>query len=330
MLKNALASVVGQSFADFEIIIGNDYTDEVLTGDLLGISDPRIRIVNHPRNLREVGNMNALLDLATGTYFTWLFDDDVYEPNFLQTAHDGLVTSGFPPALFSSFRMLKPTETFQPRAITSVAMREFSGREFLDWYSDRNPKVTSTCGLFHTATLKSVVGGVEELCASAIGFHCEYLFLVKCAQLARIVYMDAPCYVFRRHADSASESSQDLENYHVAGQTLLKRCAEVLQQPALAGTYADNLQKIARIHIITYAYVTARFEFAHRKSLLGACYGALSRHWRESSRTRALYASLGGATGFRTSFAFLKVTSYSWYVIMRLLAHFANSIERRG
>ena len=50
--------------------------------------DPRIRFVNHPTNLREVGNMNALLREATGRYFTWLFDDDLYEPGFLKAAYD--------------------------------------------------------------------------------------------------------------------------------------------------------------------------------------------------------------------------------------------------
>lgn len=328
MLADALASVIAQSFTDFEIIVGNDYTDEVLTSEVLGISDPRLRIVNHPRNLQEVGNMNALLDMAAGHYFTWLFDDDLYEPDFLQTAHDCLVKSGSPPALFPSFRMLKPTEQFQPRRINAVTMIEFSGRDFLDWYSDRRPKVTSTSGLFHTATLRTVVGGVEALCASVIGFHCEYLFLVKCALLDRIVYLDAPGYVFRRHADSASESNQDLENYRVAGQELLKRCGDVLRQPTLVTTYSENLLKVARIHIITFAYVTSRFEFAQGKSLVGTCQRALSRHWDEASRTRALYVSQGGDAGFRTGFAFLKVNIYCWYVIVRLLAHFAGRVRQ--
>ncbi|MBT0653843.1 glycosyltransferase family 2 protein [Geomobilimonas luticola] len=328
MLQEALASVLAQTFTDFEVIVGNDYTAEVLTCEMLGITDSRIRIINNPRNLREVGNMNALLDRATGNYFTWLFDDDLYEPDFLQTAHDCLVKSGFPPALFSSFRMLKPSERFQPRRINNVATLNFTGRGFLDWYSDRRPKITSTCGLFHTATLRKMVGGVEEMCSSAIGFHCEYLFLVRCALLDTIVYMDVPCYVFRRHGDSASESNQDLENYRVAGQELLKRCSDVLHHPTLMATYSRNLLKIARIHIITYAYSTARFEFAQKKSLVGTFYRAMSNHGNEASHTRALYARLGGDTGFRTSFAFLRVRMYCWYVIVRLLTHFANGRVR--
>lgn len=324
MLKDALASVIAQSFTDVEIIVGNDYPDEVLTCELIGITDPRIRIVNYPGNLREVGNMNALLGMASGRYFTWLFDDDLYEPGFLQTAHDYLVQSGFPPAFFPSFRMMKVQERFQPGSIQPQPVIEFTGREFLSWYSARRPQLASTTGLFDTAALKNSVGGVEELCDAVIGVYCEYLFLVKCALLDRIVYMDAPFYVFRRHAESASESTQDLENHRVAGQELMRRCGEVLHHPSLVDDYSADLIKICIIHIITFAYVTSRFEFAQEKFGLGTVYRALLRHLHESSRTKKLYKSQGGDTGFRTSFAFLKGNIFCWYLIVRHLAHFFN------
>jgi len=324
MLKDALESVIAQSFTDVEIIVGNDYTDESLTCELIGVADPRIRIVNYPENLREVGNMNTLLGMASGRYFTWLFDDDLYEPGFLQTAHDCLLQSGFPPAFFPSFRMLKPAEKYQPRILQQGTMIEFNGRDFLSWYSARQPGIGSTCGLFDTDALREKVGAVDELCASAIGIYCEYLFLVKCALLGRIVYIDAPFYVFRRHAESASESNQDLENHRVAGQELVRRCGEVLRHPTLVDDCSANLMKICKIHIITFAYVTSRFEFAHDKFGFGTVYRALSRHWKESLRTRNLYESQGGDTGFRASFAFLKVNIFCWYLIVRHLAHFFN------
>ena len=324
MLQDALASVIAQSFTDVEIIVGNDYTGEVLTCEMLGITDPRIRIVNHPRNLREVGNMNALLRLASGRYFTWLFDDDLYEPNYLQTAHECLVKTSFPPAFFTSFRMLKPAEKYQPVILRDSTMIEFTGRDFLRWYSARRPEIGSTCGLFDTDALREKVDAVEELCPSAIGIYCEYLFLVKCAFLGRIVYIDAPFYVYRRHADSASESNLELENHSVAGPELVRRCGEVLRHPTLVDDYSANLMKICIIHIITFAYVTSRFEYAQKRFGVGTVYRALSRHWKESLRTRNLYESQGGDAGFRTSFTFLKVNIFCWYLMVRHLAHFFN------
>lgn len=322
LLRETLQSILSQGFADFEVIVGNDYTAETLTGELLGISDPRVRFVNYPRNLREVGNMSALLELATGRYFTWLFDDDLYEPDFLQTAHDCLVKTGFPPAFFSSFRMMKPGENFQPQNLQYGTIAELTGREFLRCYSAHRPKIASTSGLFDTVALRSIVGGVEELCASPIGLHCEYLFLVKCALLGRIIYVDAPLYVFRRHPDSSSESTQDLENYLIAGQALVRRSSEVLRHPTLVDDYSANLIKICVIHIITFAYVASRFEFAQRGFGVCTIYRALSRHRKETLLTRKLYARQGGDTGFRSRLAFLRIEFFCRYIILRLLAYY--------
>lgn len=322
LLRETLNSILSQGFTDFEVIVGNDYTEEVLTGEMLGISDPRIRVVNHPRNLREVGNMNALLEMATGRYFTWLFDDDLYEPDFLQTAHDCLVQAGLPPAFFSSFRMMKVGEKFQPRKVSSSTMLELDGREFLQRYSASRPEIASTYGLFDTVALRSIVGGLEELSASAIGLYSEFLFLLKCALLGRIIYIDAPFYVFRRHADSYSETNLDLENHLVAGRELILRSGEVLRHPTLVEDYAANLMKICKIHIITFAYKTARIEFARSKFAVGTVYRALSRHWKESLDTRKRYIDQGGAAGLPSSLSFLRTSLHCQYLIIRLLVHF--------
>jgi hypothetical protein len=40
-------SILGQTFTDFEVIVGSDYVKGVLSAGLLGIENPRIRFVNH-------------------------------------------------------------------------------------------------------------------------------------------------------------------------------------------------------------------------------------------------------------------------------------------
>ena len=102
LLKQSLASIINQTFSDFEVIVGNDYTQEILSAEILGIQDPRIRFINHPQNLGEVGNMNALLEMSRGKYFTWQFDDDLYATNFLETVHSTLIKFNFPSRVFTS------------------------------------------------------------------------------------------------------------------------------------------------------------------------------------------------------------------------------------
>jgi len=320
LLRRTLESILAQTFADFEVIVGNDYTAEVLTSEMLGLSDPRIRLVNHPRNLREVGNMNALLAMATGRYFTWLFDDDLYEPDFLQTAHDCLVKAGFPQAFFSSFRMLLPGETFQPRRIAPGEMIELTGREFLRRYSPWHPQVVSTCGLIDTAALRNVVGGVEELCASAIGVYCEYLFLVRCALLEKIVYLDAPFVLFCMHAESWSENPSELAKYLEAGKELVKRSGEVLRHPALVADFKVNLLMICKQHLITVAQRIARVEVVQREFGLSALWRSLAQYRQETGQIRQAFRDQGEGEGFRARLTFAKIDFLGYYSIVMTLA----------
>ena len=119
LLKQTLSSIRAQTFADFEVIVGNDYIPEPISASSLGIKDPRMRFVNHPRNLGEVQNMNALVDLSRGRYFTWLTDDDLYAPNFLAKVHSALVRFDLPPCVFTSFESFSGTAF--PAAATSIA-----------------------------------------------------------------------------------------------------------------------------------------------------------------------------------------------------------------
>ena len=320
LLRDTLNSVLSQGFTDFNIIVGNDYQAEVLTCEMLEMSDPRIRIINYPRNLGEVGNMNALLEMASGRYFTWLFDDDLYEPNFLQTAYDCLTKTGYPPAFFSSFRKVAGNEQFRPQTPHYKTMTEFTGREFLRWFSPSRPQLYPTYGLFDTDILKCRLGGFDKLCNSAIGLYSEYLFLTKCALLEKMVYIDAPLYIYRDHDGSWSESNTDLWNYLEAGPELIRRSSEVLRDPILADHYAENLLKVCSIHLIEFAFKSGQHVkylplHAQKEFGLKEISRIFSSYWSESSRTRELYITLQGDGGFRKWFTFLRRRLFCNYSI---------------
>lgn len=290
LLRLTLHSILAQTFSDFEVIVGNDYTAESLTGEMLGITDPRIRFVNHPHNLREVGNMNALLTTASGRYFTWLFDDDLYEPDFLQIGHDSMIRTGYPPAFFSSFRTIHNHDIVQPERFEPGPVEILSGPEFIRRYDVLQPYVISTCGFIETAAMRSIVGGVEELCASSIGLYCEYLLLVRYALLEKIAYVDIPLVIFRVHPDSWGEKNTELEKYLEAGSNLVSRSADVLRHPSLVADIDSNLMTICKIHLYTFATKSAMSEIGRLESGIPAAYRAVKRFLSESRKIRKMYA----------------------------------------
>lgn len=316
LLKQALDSVVSQKFTDFEIIVGNDYTSELLTAEQLGFSDPRIRIINHPCNLREVGNMNSLLTEAKGRYFTWLFDDDLFVPGYLQTAHGILTQSAFPHALFSSYHVIDDNHKELNAPPATGRLKQFSSVEFLTEYCAGHLAIISTTGIFDTVALKNNVGGVEELCDSPIGLYCEYLFLVRCAALNSIVYIDTPLVVFRAHVDSWGGSNMDLCIYPSAGQNLLRRSGDVLNHTGLIDIAAPVLLGLSKIHLHSYADKLVAYETRRNCYGISAKYRALKQFTSEAAAIRTVCSTLLGYWNTAVAFRFLLILVYCYRFIL--------------
>lgn len=75
-LRNAIRSVLKQTFRDFEILVIDD-ASQVDVGQLVeGFGDCRIRLLRHDRNRGEAGARNTGVLHARGEYLAFLDDDD--------------------------------------------------------------------------------------------------------------------------------------------------------------------------------------------------------------------------------------------------------------
>jgi len=87
-LKQAIDSVLGQTFADWELIIVNDASPEPVSEIVEEYTDPRIRYYANEINIgadAPAENWNKCLGYARGEFFALLCDDDSYDPKFVQT-----------------------------------------------------------------------------------------------------------------------------------------------------------------------------------------------------------------------------------------------------
>jgi glycosyltransferase involved in cell wall biosynthesis len=83
-LRTALASVLGQTFSDLELVVVDDASSDATPEILAGIDDPRLRIVRNDTQLRLAGSLNRGLDGARGKYVARLDADDVAMPRRLE------------------------------------------------------------------------------------------------------------------------------------------------------------------------------------------------------------------------------------------------------
>lgn len=228
-LIETLASILGQSFDDFEILVGNDNPATPLTQQGLGFSDSRLRILNHPVNLGELGNMNELLAQSRGTYFTWLADDDLYASTFLEAVREAHRHCGNPNVVFTNhgtgLTCTPGNVDFHGRIV------EMSGRVFLRKYLSRSLQTLGCYGVFEADYLRAV-GGMTKL-GTGFSPYSDNLLVIRSAALANVCYIDAPLIFFRTHPESISYSSADVEAYASAQEDLCALAIPTLNEAPL-------------------------------------------------------------------------------------------------
>jgi glycosyltransferase involved in cell wall biosynthesis len=79
-LPEALASAIGQTFRDFELLVVDDASDDASAAIAAATRDPRLRLVRNERRLGIPGCWNRCLAEARGDYVKFLFQDDVLTP----------------------------------------------------------------------------------------------------------------------------------------------------------------------------------------------------------------------------------------------------------
>jgi glycosyltransferase involved in cell wall biosynthesis len=88
-LCKALASVVGQSYENLQIIVVNDGGEDV--SDIVNsFGDSRLVFINRNENRGKAFSLNEALARADGKYIAYLDDDDLYYPNHMAILVDAL------------------------------------------------------------------------------------------------------------------------------------------------------------------------------------------------------------------------------------------------
>ena len=85
-LREAIESVLAQTFADFELLLLDDCPEDDREEIVRSYRDPRIVYLKNERNLGISASRNKLIDLAKGEYLAIFDHDDVCRPERL--AHE--------------------------------------------------------------------------------------------------------------------------------------------------------------------------------------------------------------------------------------------------
>jgi glycosyltransferase involved in cell wall biosynthesis len=210
MLVETVSSILAQTHENLEILIGNDNPERNLTMSDLGLGfDPRIIIVNHPKNLGEINNLNWLLKNSSGRYFTWLSDDDIIHPQHLEILARELLSREELSCTFSGYTSDK--SLFEKSKEKDLMLSEFlqmDSENFILKYSDREIAIIGCYGLFKRSNLLAV-GGFISL-GEGFSPYSDTLIPIMLSSHSMISVTESPSVFFRAHSESLSNSFTDV------------------------------------------------------------------------------------------------------------------------
>lgn len=105
-LAAAIESMLGQSYADFELLIIDDASTDCSAAVAMSFADQRIRLLANPANLGLIATLNVGLAAARGDYVARMDQDDISMPSRLERQVEFLDRSPDIGVLGTGFRLI--------------------------------------------------------------------------------------------------------------------------------------------------------------------------------------------------------------------------------
>jgi len=249
LLKQCIKSIISQTYSDFEVLIGNDDTSTIITYEMLGITDGRIKIHNHAKNLGEIGNMNYLLSKAEGDFFTIQADDDLYEPQFLESIHDVIRLQKGVDCVYTKFKIVHGEDYPSPNLYSLTQPSVFEGSSFIHSYLEGKCRLMPVCGMFRKNMLINM-GGISNPSNAPIGLFGEYILVLSIPLTAKIGYIELPLVMYRVQFNRCQENvggvwnSTDLSQYKTASLGLILVGARLFSLPLMKKHFMFDMSAI--------------------------------------------------------------------------------------
>jgi len=192
-IREALDSLLGQTFQDFELIISDnastDGTAEICQE--YAKEDSRIIYTRQTTNIGAASNFDFVLDQAAGEYFMWAAHDDVWSRNFIEALleiveHQEAIAFGWS---IKTNEYLLPIK--MPISHNYIGSRLF--RCFKFYIRDDNGKGDPTYGLIK----KSMISSPTFTSYPNITYGPDYIHLFKLLQRMEIIHQPK-CWMIKR------------------------------------------------------------------------------------------------------------------------------------
>lgn len=200
-IRDALDSLLLQTFTDFELIISDNASTDA-TGAICreyAADDSRIRYVRQPATQRAVENFLVVLDKAVGTYFMWAAADDYCRDNSY-LANLVLAMGGETSLAFPDVDIVDDAGQVMRRSV----LVEFKKCSSVADFALAAVKISSyqLYGLFKLEVLHNDLKYIRK--HAHLACYSEGLFVQAVLSTRRVVFVSSAVKCYRRHSQNAS------------------------------------------------------------------------------------------------------------------------------
>ena len=223
-LREAIASVLDNGFADLEVIVSDDDPNSSGRPVVESIDDPRVRYLRNPNPGTKAGNWDCALGAATGRYAFKLDDDDRILPGFLTQCIAILEQEPDVASVYTGHRILRDDQIGAETIIdTSFFGATFRADGNAYWHGvlaneGGYPRNQKTAGVFRRET------------AQRLDYYRhaseDFAFSAALGLLGRVAYIPEVLYEWRVHRGSG------VRNLLRTWQLSDEACEGLLQLPA--------------------------------------------------------------------------------------------------
>jgi glycosyltransferase involved in cell wall biosynthesis len=234
-LAEALDSIAAQSFRDFEVVLVNDGSSEVLdmvpafSGDF-----PVKSVIPEERGRGPSAARNAGIEAASGELLAYLDDDDAYFPDHLETLA-GRIDQGFEAAYSDARLSYFEREDGERRVVEEkvVFSRDFDPGALLVYNY-----MTMQC-LMHRRSCLDMAGTFDE----GLGSLVDWDLFIRLAQYCSFAHVPKATVAYMKERDPASRASVQAAS---PVRNLLNQMAIYERYAAVAREYRGVFREQAR------------------------------------------------------------------------------------
>lgn len=220
-LREAIESILGQTFTDFEFLIINDGSSDASVDIIGSYRDQRIRLVNNDKNLGLIAALNRGLELAAGKYLARMDCDDISLPERLA-------------------RQVAYMDSHQETAVCGTWFRKFgAGKDKLVRWHPTSPGIR--CGLLFDSMIAHPTVMLRQQFLKKHGLYYDpacrnaedYALWIDVAEYGDLANLDEVLLLYRVHSAQITQSAAEGQRY-TASLLRLRQLQKMGIEPTMA------------------------------------------------------------------------------------------------